>query len=346
MRILITGGAGFIGSQIAWTLHDWGYQPVIIDNLSTGSANVIGGLPLYRADIADSACLDAIMRDFPDIRTVIHCAASTVVRESAGLSLHYYKNNVGQTIEMLRCLRGHPIKALIFSSSAAVYSETSGKVDEDAAVSAASPFAGSKLFLERILDDVARTTGVWVLALRYFNPIGADIEGRCGRIGLATDLLSSLIRCSRQRVAFPLRTSQRSSSDGTPVRDFVDVVDIARAHATAIEAVSTMPQDHFRNQAGLPVLNIGSGRATTVREFVETYRSVADPSLRITSAEPRPGSARGNAADISKARRLLNWAPMETIEDSIRLSVEWVAYWGRTAVPTDFAASNYADRSL
>jgi UDP-glucose 4-epimerase len=325
MHVLVTGGAGYIGSQIAWMLNERGYKPIILDDLSTGYESQVGDFPLFKGRIDSSELIDRIFEEYPVIHTVIHCAAKIVVPESVSYPIDYYENNVACGLRMLRLIGKRGVKNLIFSSTAAIYDTAlSGCVDENASTRPVSPYSWSKFFFEQILNDFAKVNGIKYLALRYFNPIGADINARCGNmIRQPSHLLGSLIRATQNGEPFNLYGVSWPTRDGTAMRDFIDVVDLARAHVRAVDLIDSFSQEELRNAMGLSVMNIGTGRGVTVREFISAYKTAIDPSLKVREVDARPGDVRGNFADNGKASALLRWEPIESLGDSMRRASTW-----------------------
>lgn len=344
MKVLITGGAGYIGSQIAWKLHDHGHLPVIIDDLSTGLHQLIAPFPFFFGNVEDFSAVEEVFTKHPDIESVIHCAAKTVVSDSIRYPLEYYGCNVASGISMLNFLSKFNIESIIFSSSASVYGATDETcVNENSEVRPNSPYSRAKYIFEQILGDFASTHSIKALCLRYFNPVGADIQLRCGSPNpTPTHLLGSLLSCSAERKVFCLYGTDWNTRDGTALRDYIDVVDLAEAHVLALQRMAFLPKSVLLNRHGLPVINIGTACGTTVREFVEAYRATVDRELRVLAHNARPGDIRGSFADNSKARHLLGWQPKSTLHDSIRHAYAWSKSRqdARFYRPSDYAAAH------
>jgi UDP-glucose 4-epimerase len=326
--VLITGGAGFIGSTVASACLDAGIEPVILDDLSTGRAEFAEGRAFYEGDIADGALVDALLAAHPDISVVIHCAAKTVVPDSVAAPLHYYRSNVGKTLELLRSLARNGVARVVFSSSASVYApEEVGAVTEESALGPSSPYARTKAMIEQILADSAAAGEFRAIALRYFNPIGADPAFRTGlQHAEPTHALGLLISAHRRGDVFTVTGTDWPTRDGSGLRDFIHVWDLARAHVRAIERF-----DQVTAADPFCVLNLGGGRGTTVKELVAAFERVSGSAVKVGSGPRRPGDVAGAYADATRAAQLLDWRAELTVEDGIRDSLDW--------------AGRFADRS-
>ena len=306
--VLVTGGAGYIGSTICSALEDAGYRPVILDSLVNGDTGMIGSRPFYRGDVSDPRIIDEIFSDHPHITCCIHCAALAIVPDSVERPLDYYSNNVSGTIDLIRSLMYHACSKIVFSSSASVYDTGPGpEVTETSPTRPLSPYARTKLIMEMVLEDLATASGLKALSLRYFNPIGADPKMRSGqRQQVASQIMSVLVEvASGQRSAFHVTGTEWPTRDGTGIRDYVHVWDLARAHVAAVERID----DIFPNQGGSEIINLGTGTGVTVREFVQAFEHVLGQEVPTIDAPPRPGDVAGAYASIEKAGRLLGWRP-------------------------------------
>ena len=320
MKVLITGGAGFIGSTVASACLDAGIVPVILDDLSTGRESFAAGRHFYRGDIEDAALLERIAADHPDIAIAIHCAAKIVVPDSVRAPLDYYEANVGKTIELLRNLRRNGIEKVIFSSSASVYgADDGGAVMEEDAVVPSSPYARTKAIVEQILADSAAAGELRAIALRYFNPIGADPHSRSGLAHRdPSHVLGLLISAHRRGRAFTITGVDWPTRDGSGLRDFIHVWDLAQAHVRAVERFDGVTADEpFR------VINLGGGTGTTVRELVAAFERVTGAPVDVRIGPNRPGDVAGAYADARRAADLLGWHAELTIDDGIRDSLAW-----------------------
>ncbi len=320
MKVLITGGAGFIGSTIASACVEADIVPVVLDDLSTGLEAFTHGHHFYRGDIADAALIDRIAAEHPDIDVTIHCAAKIVVPDSVRAPLEYYESNVAKSIALLRNLRRNGIEKVIFSSSASVYgADDGGAVTEQHPVVPSSPYARTKAIVEQILEDAAAAGEFRAIALRYFNPIGADPLMRTGLPQHEpSHVLGLLISSHRRGSPFTITGVDWPTRDGSGVRDFVHVWDLARAHVRAVQRFDTATDGHpFR------VVNIGGGAGTTVRELVQAFERVTGQRMEVAVGARRPGDVAGAYADAGLAAELLGWRSELTIDDGIRDSLEW-----------------------
>ena len=238
MKVLITGGAGYIGSTIASALEDNGHTPVILDSLITGRQEFTLGRAFYQGDIADADMVEKIFKDHPDIYAVIHCAALIVVPESTEKPYEYYRENVGKSLELFHTLKQLGAKRLVFSSSASIYDVVPGfMVTEDAPLKPLSPYARTKFMMEMILRDFCAAYGMRGIALRYFNPIGADPQLRSGlQIKNPSHAIGRLVEVQMGRISeFTITGTDYPTRDGTGLRDYIHVWDLARAHVKAVE---------------------------------------------------------------------------------------------------------------
>lgn len=323
MKVLIAGGAGFIGSTIGSALLDAGHQPVILDNLVTGRREFAAGRPFYQGDIADQAILDRIFDEHPDISAVVHCAALIVVPESVARPIHYYRENVAKTLELVDRLIARGVTRLVFSSSASIYEPNDEfSVDESSALAASSPYARTKLVVEQMLTDITAATPLRVLSLRYFNPIGADPKMRTGlQIPAPSHALGKLIEAHRDGVPFQVTGVDYPTRDGSGIRDYVHVWDLAGAHLRALEVFDTLFADDRRYN----VINLGTGAGTTVFELVEAFNQVVDVPVPVERATRRPGDQAGAYTRSSRAADLLGWRAEHSVADGIRDTLAWFA---------------------
>ncbi len=321
MKTLVTGGAGFIGSTVASACLDAGVTPVILDDLSTGRIEFVAERTFYHGDIADGALLDRIFADHPDIESTVHCAARIVVPESVSQPLLYYRNNVGKTVDLVEHLLRNRCGRLIFSSSASVYQPGPDlAVDEASALAPRSPYAATKIMVERILADAAVAHPLRALSLRYFNPIGADPQLRTGPQDPApTHAMGKLIEAHQTGQRFTITGIDWPTRDGSAIRDYIHVWDLARAHVLALQRFDeVLPQDR-----GNEVLNLGTGSGVTVRELVSSFQTVVGGAPDVHESGPRPGDVVGCYTRSDKAYRLLDWTAERTIEDMVRDSLNW-----------------------
>ncbi len=328
MKVLIAGGAGFIGSTVASCLLDGGHQPVILDNLVTGRREFCAGRPFYEGDIADAVVLDRIFADHPDIAAVVHCAALIVVPESVERPIHYYRENVAKTLEFVDHLIGKGVSRLLFSSSASIYRPGADfSVDENSGVQALSPYARTKTVVEQMLGDISAAAPLRVVSLRYFNPIGADPAMRTGlQTPSPTHALGKLVEAHRAGRPFEVTGLDYPTRDGSGIRDYVHVWDLAAAHLRALEIFDTL---FAADGSRYLVINLGTGTGTTVLEFVDAFNKVVDTPVAIAPAARRPGDSAGAYTRSTRAADLLGWRAERTVEEGIRDALDWFGHRGK-----------------
>src|SRR6201981_2140982 len=302
MKVLIAGGAGFIGSTIAHACSDAGISPVILDSLVTGRREFAAGHAFYQGDIADGRLIDRVFAEHPDIDAVIHCAALIVVPDSVADPVGYYRANVTKSLDFVAHLLRNGCGRLIFSSSAAIYRVSADlSVDEDSAVDPQSPYARTKAVCEAMFADIAASQPLRELSLRYFNPIGADPKMRTGlQLRRPTHALGKMIQAQEEGSPFLITGTDWPTRDGSGLRDYVHVWDLATAHVAALTRVDVLP-------GPVTVINLGSGTGTTVRELVTAFNRVADRPVQTREAGPRPGDVGGAYTRVARAPRLLGW---------------------------------------
>jgi len=323
MRILVTGGTGYIGSHTCVELLRAGHGAVILDNLYNSKASVaekiaaLGGkAPVFcQGDMRDRALLDKIFAEY-DIDAVIHFAALKAVAESIAKPLEYYNVNIGGTITLLEAMRNAGCKTLVFSSSATVYgSENSVPFREEMPTGkATNPYGNTKIMLEQILGDLYRSDGSWHIGLlRYFNPVGAHPGGLLGDDpnGIPNNIMPIICNVALGKQAELLITgTDFDTPDGTGVRDYIHVVDLAQGHLKALEKTLCTP--------GCEAYNLGSGRGLSVLELVTAFERAAGITLPRRFAPRRPGDIACSYADPSKAQRELGWRTRLTVDDMCR----------------------------
>jgi UDP-glucose 4-epimerase len=320
VKILITGGAGYIGSTVGSACIDAGIVPVILDDLSVGRREHVDGRAFYQGDIADGDLIDRIIREHPDIDAVVHCAARIVVSESVVDPLAYYDVNVLRTVGLLEHLARNGVSRVVFSSSASVYRADHGQgVDEESPLAPSSPYARTKAMVEDILRDASAIGPFRAVALRYFNPIGTDPAMRTGPTALRpTHALGLILAAWRSGGSFTITGSDWPTRDGSGLRDFVHVWDLARAHVHAVQRF-----DAVTAEAPFRVVNIGTGRGTTVRELVQAFETAAGERLTVRDGPRRLGDVAGAFAVIDRATGLLDWHPELTVADGVRDAIAW-----------------------
>jgi UDP-glucose 4-epimerase len=320
MKVLITGGAGYVGATIASACTDAGHESVVLDDLSRGARAFATRHPHYCGDIADSSVLRRIFSEHPDIAAVVHCAAAIVVPESVEQPLHYYRNNVAKTVELLATLGHFGCRRVLFSSSASIYAATDDlTVDESSSVRPTSPYASTKAMVEQVLRDAAAAGAVDAIALRYFNPVGADPQLRTGlQVPQPTHAWGRLIKAYETGEPFTITGTDWPTRDGTGIRDYVHVWDIARVHVRALERF-----DAVLPSGGFDVINVGTGTGTTVRELVRAFEAAVGSTLLVREAPRRPGDAIGCYARVDKAKRVLGWRAELSIAQAFRDGLAW-----------------------
>lgn len=322
MKVLITGGAGYIGSTIASACLDSGITPVILDSLITGRREFTAGRLFYEGDISDGELIDKIFRDNPDIFAVVHCAALIVVPDSVADPLRYYEWNVTRSLEMVRHLVRNDCRRLVFSSSAAIYGPAEdSSVDEDSVILPVSPYARTKAVCEAMFADIAAAESIRVLSLRYFNPIGADPKMRTGlHLARPSHALGKLIEASEDGTPFRITGTDYPTRDGSGIRDYIHVWDLAEAHIAALRKFDSV----LGTASSVPV-NLGTGSGTTVKELVEAFNRVADKPVSAIEAPRRPGDSAGAFSRSERAGRLLGWTPQYSVEEGIEHSLRWAS---------------------
>jgi len=326
MKVLITGGAGYIGSTIASALMDRGHVPVILDSMINGREEFVSDRIFYQGDIADTQMLTKIHNEHPDINHVVHCAALIVVPDSVARPHEYYTENVAKTMVMLKKLAELGIKHVIFSSSASVYDDSpTFEVTETSPLNPRSPYARTKAMDEMIIEDFCTAYDMRAVAFRYFNVIGADPKMRSGPyIKEPSALIPKLIRVANgQDPMFYITGIDWPTRDGTGLRDYFHVWDLANAHAIAVEKCADLFDDgHFQ------IINLGAGNGVTVREFVDCFEKVIGHSINKQDTQPRSGDIAGAYTRIDKAMGMLGWKPELSVEQAIADNLAWDKHWG------------------
>jgi len=323
MKVLITGGAGYIGSTTAKALEEAGHTPVILDSLLSGPRAFVKNRIFYEGDIADRALLARVIDEHPDIDCTIHMAARIVVPESVAQPYSYYRDNVAKSLELFDQLviLGKP--RVLFSSSASLYATVENfEVDESSPLDPSSPYARTKLVMEMALRDMAASTDLRAIILRYFNPIGSDPDLESGVYAREpSHVLGQLVMAAQGlKDSFTITGTDHPTRDGTGIRDYIHVWDLARSHVVAVEKFDTALEEVGETST---VINVGTGDGVTVRELVETFQRVYDAPVPVTEAAPRPGDAVGAFANVDKARDVLGWTSSLTTEDAISSALGW-----------------------
>jgi len=332
MKILVTGGLGFIGSHTVVALQEKGYEVVIIDNLSNSNLSVLDGItkitgrkPIFaQLDLRDKSALIDFFNQYSDIEGVIHFAASKAVGESLEKPLLYYENNLTTLIYLLQQMQEKGIRNFIFSSSCTVYGEPDSlPISEQAPIKPAlSPYGNTKQIGEEIIRDTAKAYPHFKsIALRYFNPIGAHSSADIGELplGIPQNLIPFVTQTAAGiRKQLSVFGNDYPTSDGTAIRDYIHVVDLAESHVAALERLLDN-----RQKANFEVFNIGTGRGSSVMEIIKTFETVNGLKLNYKIVDRREGDVTAVWADTSLAERELGWKARLTMEDALRDAWHW-----------------------
>lgn len=330
-KIIVTGGLGFIGSHTVVELLEAGHEPVIVDNLSNSSAsvlerieNITGQKPLFlQLDLKQKQQVTRLFEQVPDPDGLIHFAAYKAVGESTEKPLAYYENNLGTLIYLLQALRDRQLSNLIFSSSCTVYGQAEKlPITEDSpVVPAESPYGNTKQIGEEIIQDACRAHGLQGISLRYFNPIGAHPSAEIGELPLGVPL--NLVPFVTQtgiglREQLSVFGTDYPTRDGTAIRDYIHVVDLAKAHVTAVERLVA-----GENREAYEYFNLGTGTGSTVLEVIQAFEKVAGKPLNYKTVARRPGDVTAAYADTTKANQILGWTAQKTMEDALADAWRW-----------------------
>jgi UDP-glucose 4-epimerase len=331
MKILVTGGTGYIGSHTVVELQQQGYEVLIVDNLSNSSAAVAERITMITGikpelqvfDLCDAVKTDLLFETNKDIAAVIHFAASKSVAESVKNPLKYYRNNLLSTINLLESMVKYKVRHIAFSSSCTVYGQPDMlPVTENSPLrDAESPYGNTKKIMENIIADAVSASELSALSLRYFNPIGAHESALIGEA--PSDIPDNLVPYLTQ-TAIGLRPflrvfgSDYNTPDGTPVRDFLHVVDLARAHVAAIKRL-----EDGKTAARYEVFNLGTGKGASVMEIIQSFERVSGIKLNYKIVDRRPGDIEKIWADPSYANKELGWKADKSLDDMILSAWNW-----------------------
>ena len=317
-KILVTGGAGFIGSHTCVEFLEAGYEICVLDNLSNSKEESIRRIeritgrdvPFYKADLRDEAAVRAVFAKEP-IEAVVHFAGLKAVGESVQKPLEYYENNLGGTFVLLKVMREYGCKRIVFSSSATVYGMNNPvPYVEDMPTSATNPYGYTKVMIEQILHDLCISDPEWrVVALRYFNPIGAHKSGLIGEDpnGIPNNLLPYIGQVAVGKLEqLSVFGNDYDTPDGTGVRDYIHVVDLAKGHVCALR--------YAAEHTGFMPINLGTGHGVSVLEMVHAYEQACGHAINYRIAPRRAGDIASSYADASRAKSLLDWEAHETLE--------------------------------
>lgn len=317
-KILVTGGAGYIGSHVVAQLTERGEGVIVLDDLSTGFRQAVGDVPLVVGNVGDKPLVTGLLREH-HVDTVVHFAAHTIVPESVAQPLKYYGNNTCATRNLLEVCAAQQIKHVVFSSTAAVYGiPPSGLATEETPTAPINPYGTSKLMSEWMLRDLSLATPLRHVALRYFNVAGSDPAGRIGQSTRAATLLVK-VACQAivgKRSHVSIYGTDYDTPDGTGVRDYIHVADLAAAHLNAI--------DFLRAGGESSVINCGYGHGYSVRQVLSMVERVAAQKLDIREEPRRAGDPPSLVARADKVRSVLGWQPkLDDLEAIVRTSLEW-----------------------
>lgn len=329
MSVLVTGGAGYIGSHTCVELLERGYDVVVVDNLvnsnkkSLARVEEITGkkVSFYQADVRDRAMMDRILEEHGDIDCAIHFAGLKAVGESVSMPLEYYDNNLNSTVTLCRALRDHGVKNIVFSSSATVYSgDNEVPLREGSRTgNCTNPYGWTKYMCEQILRDAAKADEEWsVVLLRYFNPIGAHKSGLIGEDprGIPNNLMPYISQVAiGRRECLSVFGDDYDTHDGTGVRDYIHVVDLARGHVAAI--------DYMRTHKGENVFNLGTGTGYSVLDMVKAFERVTGQKVPYRITERRPGDLGTVYADPARSAEELGWRAEYDLDDMCRDTWTW-----------------------
>ena len=316
--ILVTGGAGYIGSHVVKALADRGFAVVVLDNLSKGHREAVLAGDLIEGDLSDTALLDRTFGQYhPD--AVMHFAAFIEVGESVRDPLKYYRNNTANAINLLSAMVQHGVENFIFSSTAAVYGiPESVPISEIQPVRPINPYGQAKAFVEKVLDDASGTGRLRYVSLRYFNAAGADPGGRIGERHIPeSHLIPLTLKAAKGgRQSITVFGTDYPTPDGTCIRDYVHVTDLADAHLLAL--------DHLLQKGGSTSFNCGYGHGYSVREVIDAARRVTAVDIPVETAARRPGDPPALVADSTALRRTLGWTPRhDDLDYIVRTAWEW-----------------------
>ncbi len=317
--ILVTGGAGYIGSHTTVELLNAGHEVIVVDNLSNSSRESLRRVahiceqpvPFYELDLRDEAALEAVFAAHP-IDAVIHFAGLKAVGESVAQPLRYYDNNLGSSLTLCQVMARHGVRQLVFSSSATVYGvPRSVPIAEDAPLQPANPYGWTKLLIEQLLRDLHGADPTWHIALlRYFNPVGAHASGRIGEdpAGIPNNLVPYIAQVAiGRRERLPVYGDDYDTPDGTGVRDYIHVVDLAQGHLAALRRLAAGP--------GLTTYNLGTGRGYSVLEVLAAFTRACQGPIPYEVVGRRPGDVAAVYADPTRAERELGWRAERDLDE-------------------------------
>lgn len=327
MAILVTGGAGYIGSHTVVELLKENQEVVIVDDFSNAHPTVLDRIKelsgkdfsFYEVNLLDKDALNKVFEE-NEIEAVIHFAGYKAVGESVAEPLKYYHNNITGTLSLLEVMKAHEVKKIVFSSSATVYGmDNEAPFTEDMPTSATNPYGQTKVFIEHILNDMVVADEDWsVILLRYFNPIGAHESGRIGEDpnDVPNNLMPYITQVAVGKLAqLSIFGDDYETHDGTGVRDYIHVLDLAQGHLSAL--------DYALKNTGAEAINLGTGEGYSVLDVVNAFASVNEVEIPYEIVERRPGDIAVGYADANKAQKVLGWKAVHSLEDMCRTSWNW-----------------------
>lgn len=331
MKILVTGGLGFIGSHTVVELQNAGHEVVIIDNLSNSSEDVLNGifaitgiLPLFEnIDLRDKNLVVDFFKRHSDVQNIIHFAASKAVGESVANPLLYYENNIASLIYILQELEKKPTSNFIFSSSCTVYgqAETMPITENTPIQPALSPYGNTKQIGEEIITDVAKISNISAILLRYFNPIGAHPSINIGELpsGVPQNLVPFITQTGMGiRKELLVYGNDYPTPDGTCIRDYIHVVDLAKAHVIAMERLINK-----KNLEVVEIFNLGTGKGSSVLDVINSFEKVSGQKLPYKIVDRREGDVTTTYANTDKAKTVLGWQTQATLDEAVASAWEW-----------------------
>lgn len=340
MTVLLTGGAGYIGSHTAVELLNTDCNVVIADNLVNSSSSVIDSIEkitgksvkFYEIDVADKTAMERVFSD-NEIDSVIHFAGLKAVGESVSQPLRYYRNNLGSTLTLIEMMEKFSVKNIIFSSSATVYGTPEAlPITENMRTGpCTNPYGWTKLMIEQIIGDCAAADKTFsAVLLRYFNPVGAHESGLIGEMpnGIPNNLMPYITQVAQGKLEMlSIFGDDYPTPDGTGVRDYIHVCDLAKGHVSAMK--------YCAEHTGVETFNLGTGRGCSVKELAETFENVCGVKVPRKIAPRRPGDVAECYSDVSKAKKILGWRAEKTLEDMCRDSWHWQQNYAKTGGNTN-----------
>jgi len=331
-KIIVTGGAGFIGSHTVVELFNAGYTPIIIDDLSNAEEKALNGIneiighevTFYKGNCNDETFLQEVFNKEANISGAIHFAAFKAVGESTENPIKYYQNNIGSLLTFLKVMHQHNIQNFVFSSSATVYGQPNSlpATEQTPTQPAESPYGNTKKICEEIIEDIVKSkASLKAVALRYFNPIGAHPSGLIGELpqGVPNNLIPFVTQTAAGlREKITIFGDDYNTPDGTCIRDYIHVVDLAKAHVKTLDYLNQQPQNNFFN-----IFNIGTGNGNSVMEIISTFEKVNGLKLNYSIGQRRQGDVEALYANADKAKNILNWQAELSLEQALENAWKW-----------------------